>query len=85
MELAPADAVFNFNLGGYLGTPVVNPPAYTRTSVGNAPAGSVYYLWYASSSGTVTKETTPSPIVLGWNLLTRIINGQLYTFLVQGT
>jgi hypothetical protein len=82
--IIPAGAVFDPTTGRYVGTPADYPPVCSLGSSSVAKAGSKYFLTYGSGPGTQVTEKTATPIALGWNLLTRTINGQLYTFFVEG-
>ena len=80
--LAPASAIFDSRVNALLG-PATNPlPFLKLTSPDTVNKLSGYRLKYMDASGRRFKERTATPLVPGWNLISRNIDGDVRTFLV---
>jgi hypothetical protein len=83
--VAPADAKASPLLNGLLGSPTTYPPTFEMVSPATTSNLLGYQLIYLDASGNRVVDPTPVNLTLGWNLITRVINGVKTTFFVYGT
>jgi hypothetical protein len=82
--MAPADFVMPSRINGLVG-PISAPPiTYSLVSPATTSQLSAYELRYLDRYGDVVVDPKPIDLAPGWNLLTRIIEGQRYSFFVFG-
>jgi len=88
-SLAPANAAPPAGANGLDGAPNQIVYYYRLFSPAQAPASQPYQLQYApevnGTEGAVITDPNPVTLQVGWNTITRLINGQTYSWLVQGT
>jgi hypothetical protein len=86
--LAPANVAPLAETNGLDGT--ANPIVYYYRlySPAQAPASQPYQLQYVAEAngqgGAVIVDPTPATLQVGWNVITRVIGGHTYSWIVQG-
>jgi hypothetical protein len=83
--LAPVGASASIRANGIVGSPK-SPIARHRLASENVTSQrSGYVLKYEDEFGDVVVDPDPVDLNLGWNLLTRVVNGQKASFFVYGS
>jgi len=82
--LAAADAVEIDGINGLVGSPADYQPQLQMLSARFTNQVDGYQLRYIDDIGNLVVDDTPEQLREGWNLLTRMVNGQKQTFFVFG-
>lgn len=82
--VAPGDAVTSSRISGLLGSVTPRPVELELVSAASTNQLADYELRYLDQYGDEVVDPTPVNLQLGWNLLTRDVDGRKHTFFVFG-